>query len=308
MAVVQGIRERVHLPIYDSVTLGPGEQLGEELRGNMLRFFVDVQNKTKLQTNLQAASLLPHYNTFEARAMRVVISDLKPQFTEPNARNPLRIPFTAMPVVTDDGTPIRDNANPPVDVTADVELTLDQVVTLLREAEEDDDWLTTYSIFADDQQVTISPNSNINAVATANGNIEFHRDDLLAAIDAMPDDQRPLPEQLGRDLQPGSLMGRLIYNSVVTLYVGEKVMIQMPTWFFPAGAGVFSESPSFSANGEPNPTATFKFAEAVTISKQQNFRVELEFPDSETMQDLRRIYGPLHIWVVLDGYMERDVQ
>ena len=40
-----------------------------------LKFFVNVQGKTKLETNLQSASLLPHYNTFEARAMRVVISD-----------------------------------------------------------------------------------------------------------------------------------------------------------------------------------------------------------------------------------------
>ena len=38
--------------------------------------------KTKLETNLQSASLLPHYNTFEARAMRVVISDLPPEYLE----------------------------------------------------------------------------------------------------------------------------------------------------------------------------------------------------------------------------------
>jgi hypothetical protein len=41
-----------------------------------------VQGKTKLETNLQSASLLPHYNTFEARAMRVVISDLPPEFPD----------------------------------------------------------------------------------------------------------------------------------------------------------------------------------------------------------------------------------
>ena len=43
----------------------------------MIRFFVDVQNKTKLETNLQASGVLPSNNTFEARAMRVVVSSLK---------------------------------------------------------------------------------------------------------------------------------------------------------------------------------------------------------------------------------------
>jgi hypothetical protein len=75
MAIVQGIREKVHLPIYDSLSVEPGKQLRDSESGSILRFFVDVQKKTKLETNLQSASLLPHYNTFEARAMRVVISD-----------------------------------------------------------------------------------------------------------------------------------------------------------------------------------------------------------------------------------------
>ena len=42
----------------------------------MIRFFVDVQNKTRLETNLQASGVLPSLNTFEARAMRVVVSSL----------------------------------------------------------------------------------------------------------------------------------------------------------------------------------------------------------------------------------------
>ena len=82
MAIVQGIREKVHLPIYDSLAVKPGEQLRKNETSSTLRFFVDVQGKTKLETNLQSASLLPHYNTFEARAMRVVISDLPPEFPE----------------------------------------------------------------------------------------------------------------------------------------------------------------------------------------------------------------------------------
>src|SRR5215212_5184067 len=82
MAIVQGIREKVHLPIYDSLSIEAGKQLREAEPSSILKFFVNVQKKTKLETNLQSASLLPHYNTFEARAMRVVISDLPPEFPD----------------------------------------------------------------------------------------------------------------------------------------------------------------------------------------------------------------------------------
>src|ERR671919_435173 len=82
MAVVQGIREKVHLPIYDSIHVEPGKQVIDVESSSTLKFFVDVQRKTKLETNLQSASLLPHFNTFEARAMRVVISDLPPEFPD----------------------------------------------------------------------------------------------------------------------------------------------------------------------------------------------------------------------------------
>src|SRR5262245_11131535 len=82
MAAVKGMKEFVHLPQYDSITIKPKEQLGKILSSNVLRFFVDVTGKTKLQTNMQASSLLPHWNTYEARAMRVVISDLPAQFAD----------------------------------------------------------------------------------------------------------------------------------------------------------------------------------------------------------------------------------
>src|SRR5262245_23209663 len=82
MAVVQGIKEKVHLPLYDSISVDPEKQLRDVESSGTLKFFVNVQGKNKLETNLQSASLLPHYNTFEARAMRVVISDLPPEFPE----------------------------------------------------------------------------------------------------------------------------------------------------------------------------------------------------------------------------------
>src|SRR5262249_42475562 len=42
----------------------------------VIRFFVDVQNKTRLETNMQAAGVLPSLNTFEARSLRVVASSI----------------------------------------------------------------------------------------------------------------------------------------------------------------------------------------------------------------------------------------
>ena len=78
--------------------------------------------------------------------------------------------------------------------------------------------------------------------------------------------------------------------------------------FFPAGAGPFSESGGFTTHGEPSPAATFRFAEPVFIDKQQNFRVEIEVSDTDVLNRFKRIYGPFQIWVILDGYMTRDVQ
>jgi hypothetical protein len=104
------------------------------------------------------------------------------------------------------------------------------------------------------------------------------------------------------------VIGKFIYNTVTTFFVGEKIMIQVPTWFFPAGAGPYSEDGKVTTHGYPNPQATFHFAEPVKIDAQQNFRVEIEVPESDVLRELQRLYGPLFIWVILDGYMTRDVQ
>src|SRR5438093_9903050 len=89
MPTVQGIKEKVHLPIYDSIAVEPEKQVRDVENSSTLKFFVNVQGKTKLETNLQSASLLPHFNTFEARAMRVVISDLPPEFPNGQDKNAL---------------------------------------------------------------------------------------------------------------------------------------------------------------------------------------------------------------------------
>jgi hypothetical protein len=70
---------------------------------------------------------------------------------------------------------------------------------------------------------------------------------------------------------------------------------------------------TFINHGQPDPMATFRFAEPVRIEPQQNFRVEMLFPqgvpgDNGVPGNLATIMGPLRIWVVLDGYLTRDVQ
>jgi len=302
------------------------EQLRDKEKSSTLKFFVDVQGKTKLETNLLSASLLPHYNTFEARALRVVVSDLSPQF--PPA--PDRTATTEADVLQSDpenstvednlyvdqeGTPLAFGKDPATDkgpkvaVTAEIELGLDRIVELIQEAHDSDDG--TADIVPTEKGVTLSANGvdpDPDAVESGGGFITLTEDDLYTMLEDLPESEQPLDAQIISNNGDGTILSKLIYNTVTTLYVGEKVMIEMPTWFFPSGAGPYSEGGKFSTHGEPNPTATFRFAEPIFIDKQQNFRVEIDIPDADVLKDLQRIYGPLFIWVVLDGYMTRGVQ
>jgi hypothetical protein len=200
MAKVTGVKEKLHMPLYDAFVVPPPPATGTGTAPTfrslmtdprMIRFFVDVQNKTKLETNLQASGVLPSQNRFEARALRVVAAGLR----------------------------------------------------------------------AED-------------------------------------------------------LSDLIYHSVTTLLVGEKIMVEAPTYLFPSGAGVSGVALSPTAfvtnHGEPDPMATFRFAEPVTIDPQQNFRIEMLFPqgvpgDGATPARLAAA-GSLRIWTILDGCLTRDVQ
>jgi hypothetical protein len=277
MAVVQNIREKVHLPVYDSIHVEPGKQFRSVERSSTLKLFVNVNNKTKLETNLQSASLLPHYNTFEARAMRVVISDLPPEFSEEVE-------------VTLSGQPATGTAR-------DVHTNLKRAMELLDEARASDTGETTIRI-----------DSNGNEVETGGTVVTLDVAGIEEGVREAANGQAPPIEQIRRNNGAGNVISKLIFNTVTSLYVGEKLMIEMPTWFFPGGAGAYSESAGVITHGEPSPTATFRFAEPIYIDKQQNFRVEIEIPDSEILKQIQQFYGPLFIWVVLDGYMTRDVQ
>jgi|KBSMisStandDraft_5_1062788.scaffolds.fasta_scaffold00291_28 hypothetical protein len=321
MAVVQGIREKVHLPLYDSVSVDGEKQISDIEKSGTLKFFVNVQGKTKLETNLQSASLLPHYNTFEARAMRVVISDLPPEFPDDEKNGALATTddldvFKPGNDTTDDQIFASDGSittDPDAAISASVEVTVSQLAQLYKEVHESDDGTTTLDVDDTDVVTLVAPDGTdldpgINSiVANAGGVVELAKEDLDDMNDSLK--ARAIPkEQVDPNNGSGTIIGKLVYNTVTTLFVGEKQMISMPTWFFPAGAGPYSETGKFTTHGEPTPNATFRFAEPIYIDKQQNFRVEIEIPDSDTVKEIQKIYGPLNIWVVLDGFMTRDVQ
>jgi hypothetical protein len=292
MAIVQGIKEKVHLPIYDSLRVEPEKQLRDAESSSTLKFFVNVQGKTKLETNLQSASLLPHYNTFEARAMRVVISDLPPAFAEDVDGK-----------VED--LEVSDAAGNATNVTATVEGPLKRLMELLQKARDDDNGETEIDFDDEDFDVTFDPSTPPPA---AGSTITMTVDDLEPSIEEIEKGKGPPLEQIRPNDGAGNLISKLIYNTVTTFYVGEKVMIEMPTWFFPGGAGAYSLSEKSITHGEPSPVATFRFAEPIFIDRQQNFRVEIEVPDANALKEIQKIYGPMFIWVVLDGYMTRGVQ
>ena len=197
MARVKGVKEKLHMPLYDAFVVPEGrtfETAMKERDPRMLRFFVDVQNKTKLETNVQASGMLPSQNTFEARTMRVVVSHI------------------------------------------------------LKDAR------------------TLIPNS--------------------------------------------FFLAELIYNSVTTLLVGEKIMMEVPTFYFPSGAGI-SPGDGTANHGEPERIAAFlaevTASQGVPIEPHQNFRVEMLFPH-DAPNIVKAALGPMRIWVVLDGYLTRDAQ
>lgn len=305
MAVVKGVKEQVHLPLYDCIEVKPGKQLGDTLTSNLLRFFVDVTGKTKLLTNMQAASLLPHWNTFEARALRVVISDLCPQFPSFSEQRTLELPNIRLVLAP--------TTSPPGPTSIKVKMTnfsLDLLLELagrLAVSTTGTVELTLEELEALGVDVRDSAGNQITE-----GTIIITRADLRAAelLFKQNGNGRVIPAstQIFPNNGCGTVIGSFIYNTVTTFFVGEKIMIQVPTWFFPAGAGPYSEDGGTITHGYPNPQATFRFAEPVVIETQQNFRVEIEVPESDVLKELQRLYGPLFIWVVLDGYMTRDVQ
>jgi len=303
MAVVKGVKEKVHLPVFDSVSVKPGKRLGDILTSNVMRFFQDVTGKTKLQTNMQAASLLPHWNTYEARALRVVISDLPAQFPD---TPPVDHVFHLKNSLPPDGT-VTFNLRHFVDLKRRIEGPNGLAIKF-----EGGEEKTGNQRLRDlDLKITVTGRESGNptpADKLDTGESFTINRAVLKVLEAAFRQAVPTNEQIFPHDGFGTLIGKFIYNTVTTFFVGEKIMIQVPTYFFPAGAGPYSEDGRVTTHGYPSPQATFRFAEPVRIDAQQNFRVEIEVPESEVLSELQRLYGPLIIWTVIDGYMTRDVQ
>lgn len=199
MAKVQGVKEKLHYSIYDAFFVDKDEQFGlkmEKEEPRAVRFFVDVQGKTKLETNLQTPGVLPSLKPFEVRAMRVVAS-----------------------------TP---------------QVKLEDKAILLAATGSDPEKLSKVRKLLLDATVAVGSGSS-------------------------------------------AILADLIYNSVTTLLIGEKIIIEVPTFNFAAGL-----------------MAAFRFSEPVIIEPQQNFRVEMQFPRGAP-ESLKEIRGPFRVWVMLDG-------
>ena len=285
MARVSGVKEKVHSPMYDAFFV-PGIKNGTAAKTfkdmmtdpRVIRFFVDIQNKTRLETNLQASGVLPSLNTFEARAMRVVAST----FCVPPAT--LKHPgIQAAIIKAADEYPTPAPTPPPP-------------------TQQDKDKLIS-TIQAEIEKLVGPVNINEyirTAIISATENFKVDADDSVlvqTTLDAF---------DAGCEAS-STFLSELIYSSVSTLLVGEKTMIEMPTFWFPAGAGVNTGNGNVMNHGEPDPMATFRFAEPVMIEPQQSFRVEMQFPQ-DVPRAVATATGPLRVWVVLDGYLTRDVQ
>ena len=87
MAVVKGVKEKVHLPLYDSVSVRPKEQLGKILSSNVLRFKTDQALPSELAAQARVTGRvvqLPAHNAIEveqwlarAREAGVVAEDVE---------------------------------------------------------------------------------------------------------------------------------------------------------------------------------------------------------------------------------------
>jgi hypothetical protein len=325
MAVVKGVKEKVHLPLYDSISVKSGRRLGDILTSNVMRFFLDVTGKTKLQTNMQAAALLPHWNTYEARALRVVISDLPVQ--APDTPIVELIFDLKLGVLIDRTTSSFSNATTATSQSSQskgtVRFNLRHFVDLKRRIEGPEDKEIEFNgpdtgnkrLIQLDLTITVErdpPQPTTPGDQLATGERFTIDRKVLKVLEEKFRQQAGLPVPTNEQIFPhdgfGTLIGKFVYNTVTTFFVGEKIMIQVPTYFFPAGAGPYSEDGRVTTHGYPNPQATFRFAEPVMIDAQQNFRVEIEVPESDVLSDLQRLYGPFFIWAVIDGYMTRDVQ
>ena len=232
MAVVRGVQEQVHFPTYDAISVKAQEQLRDVESSSTLKFFVNVQGKTELETNMQAASLLPHYNTFEARAMRVVISDLPPEFPD----DPI-VPGGPFDVTDECGRfftivngKVETTCDRAVAITASVKLGVGRLAQLFHAAKEDEDETAELNPSAEDEVTLFLPGKikvppdQAREIADKNGSVKFFLEDIDDLIEQLGKSAPPI-EQLNPNNGSGTIIGKIVYNTVTSFIVGEKTMI-----------------------------------------------------------------------------------
>lgn len=113
---------------------------------------------------------------------------------------------------------------------------------------------------------------------------------------------------------------RTLYQGVVsqlfwTLTVGTKPMFQAPTWYFPAGGGVwgFDSTTSVFNNGTPEQASILKLARPIIVPVRQNFAAQADFYAIGTNSVLNLLNTGATddqkvISFMLDGLQTRDVQ
>ncbi|MDX1421548.1 MAG: hypothetical protein R3322_00320 [Kiloniellales bacterium] len=104
----------------------------------------------------------------------------------------------------------------------------------------------------------------------------------------------------------------------VTLNLGDKPQFQCPSWYLPAGGGVFGDGGAAAAtpiynHGWPSADAIMKLARPIVVPVRQNFNANMEWFSVGTTDALTLINGGATddqkvILLMLDGLQTRDVQ
>jgi chitinase len=99
------------------------------------------------------------------------------------------------------------------------------------------------------------------------------------------------------------------------MVVGNKPMFQAPSWYHPAGGGVwgFDATNSIFSNGTPEQASILKLARPIIVPVRQNFAAQADFFAIGTTSALDGLNSGAtddikNIMYMLDGLQTRDVQ
>lgn len=103
-----------------------------------------------------------------------------------------------------------------------------------------------------------------------------------------------------------------------TLYVGDKPQMQAPTWYFPAGGGIwgFDSGTSIFGNGTPSNEAILKLAKPIAVPVRQHFSALAEwftvgtadYRNGATSINTANSADEKIIMFMIDGVQTRDVE